>query len=177
MTERSRSRFLLVAKHRRQFAGGHPVSDGDRVIADERFGPLIQHRAGDDRAGDRVRPIEDDERDVVLGSRLHRVAHRRDVRVEAGSDVLNVEHEHVQVLQRLGRRRASFAVEADDLQSGRCIGGIADDACVELACKAVLRAEQNLHVDPLCVVQQLDRADSFLIDAGVIGDQTDPFSL
>ena len=107
----------LARDHPRQLADGQPVRDGHRVEADERLVARL-HQRPLGAVADGVRPVEDDEREAGLGRRLHRVAHRRDVGVEPGADVLHVEHEHVEAAELGLRRLLGLTVEAVDRDVG-----------------------------------------------------------
>ena len=57
---------------------------------------------------------------------LHGLAHRGDVRVEPRADVLDVEHERVDVAELLAGGPPRCAVEAVDRQAGRRVAAVAD---------------------------------------------------
>ena len=80
------------------------MSNRQRMEADERLIALIEHGAADVEAIDGVGAIEH-HKPLVMPSRLfHGPRHRRHIRVEAGSDILDVEDEHVDVLELIRRR-------------------------------------------------------------------------
>ena len=56
------------------------------------------------RPVDRIRPVEDDDRDLLLRGLLHDVDKRREVRVVASADVLDVEDESVMSCSMAGGR-------------------------------------------------------------------------
>lgn len=87
--------FKFLIEHAGEFPRRHRMSDGNRVKAHERFTAGVEDRAGDVDAVDRVGPVEHDEPQLVFCGGLHRVAHRRDVRVITCANVLNIEHERI----------------------------------------------------------------------------------
>ena len=58
----------------------------------------------------RVRAIQDDKFDIVFGTGFHHIMHGADVSIKADSDILNVEHDHVQAGQLLGCRLLVLSV-------------------------------------------------------------------
>ena len=87
-----------------QLADGHPVTDGQGMIGDERGELLVPQRAGDLAAADRVGAVEHHDVLARLPGRLQDQAERRDVGVEPGPDVLDVVDQDVDPLEvpRLG---------------------------------------------------------------------------
>lgn len=64
-----------------------------------------------------------------------------------------------------------------DAEAGSFILCIADDRNVQLAGEAVLRTEQRFQVDVLRPMQNLNGAGAALVNARVIGNETDAASL
>ena len=104
--------------------------------------PLLEQQALD-RPADRVRPVEHPDRLAVPRGRLEHVAQRRDERVDARAEVLQVDQQHVERLHHRRRRPAHLAVEAEDRDPvGRILVVVGLDHVVLLvAAHAVLRAE------------------------------------
>ena len=103
-----------------------PWTIGSRVKRDERLAARIEQRTVDLDAADRIRTVEHDEPDAVLGGGFHRVAHGRDVGVEARANVLNVEDQRVDAREHLGGRPAGFAVQAVDGDAGIRVAAVVD---------------------------------------------------
>jgi len=143
------------------------------VKADEGLQTIVQHRTGDVDAVDRIGSIENDEANAVVGSCDHGIAHGRYVGIEARTDVLDIEHDGVNILQHFGSRPANLAVKTDHLNSGTRVQAIAYDLDVELAGKAVLGAEEPHDLNIFCVVQQANATSPIARDAGVVCEQPD----
>ena len=144
--------------------------------ADERLSAVVEHRSRNGYAVDRVGAIEDDEALAVLGRGQHRIPHRRDVGVKARSDVLDVEDERVEPLEHRGGWPAMFAVQADDRDAGRGVEAVVDNGDVELAARAVLRAEEPDEFDVSGSMQVAGCAAPVARQARMIGDQSDALS-
>jgi hypothetical protein len=160
-------------QHQCDFANGHAMANGDSVKADEGLQTIVQHRTGDVDAINRIGSIENDEANAVVGRCDHGIAHGRYVGIETRTDVLDIEHDGVNILQHFGRRPANLAVKTDHLNSRARVLAIADDLNVELAGKAVLRAEESHDLKILCVVQQANATSPVAGDAGVVCEQPD----
>ncbi len=101
----------------------------------------VKHGAFYDFTAQRVRPVEDKERDVAFGGFLHAISHRCGVRVKPHAGVLNVKDECVNALEHFICGTERFAIEAMNGQAG---GGIfaGSGLFIVVAGKAVLRAEE-----------------------------------
>ena len=104
---------LLALDQASQLADRHAVHDRDGVLADEGGELRLEHEARHILAAERIGPVEHDEGNARRGRGLHGEAHGRDVGVEAHADVLDVEHQHVDVAQHGGRRLLGCAVQAE----------------------------------------------------------------
>ena len=140
----------------RELAKRHPVPDRHREVSNKAELSLVQHGAFDLEPVDGIRPIQHDDRNLPLGGLLHGIGHRRHVGVEAGTDVLEVDHERVDAVEHRRRRPAALAVEGVDRQAGLgvCFGR---HGRVEHTANAVLGTEERHELDVLGVVQQIDR--------------------
>ena len=74
--------------------GNWPTNDANAGRSDRPF---------DRDAADRVGPVADDDADAVPRGGAHAVGHRVDVGVDPRADVLQVDHQHVDVAQHLRR--------------------------------------------------------------------------
>src|SRR5207249_3288308 len=93
------------------FANRHAMPHRDRELADERLEAGGEHRAFHGESADRVRPIADDRLDAMPSGGAKTVGHRIDVGVDAGSDVLEIDHQRVNAPQHVGGRLPGFAVQ------------------------------------------------------------------
>ncbi len=105
----------LVLKQAGQLANRQAMPHGQAMKADERFAPRIEHGPGDIDTADGIRPIKHDESLAVLGTGLHRFAHRRFVRVEPRANILNVEDDRVDGFEHRSRWPARLSIQAKDL--------------------------------------------------------------
>src|SRR5262245_15025764 len=94
--------------------------------SDERLTARIEHWPGHRDAADRIGPVKNDESLAMLRAGPHCLAHRGDIGVKPGPDVLDVKHERVDSLQHGGSRPPRLAVEAEHLEAGRLILRVAD---------------------------------------------------
>ena len=82
-----------------QLAGGHAVARGDREEADEGGEGGVEDVAGHRLPADRVGAVADDHALAQRARRAHAVRHGVDERVDAAADVLEVDHDDVDVLR------------------------------------------------------------------------------
>ena len=75
---------------------------GQRIYTDKRFESFLADGAVNEVV--RVGTVQDDKLDTASGTGFHHVVHGADVGIETGSDILNVEYDHVQTSQLLGCR-------------------------------------------------------------------------
>ena len=105
---------------------------------------------------------------------FHRIAHRRDVRVEAHPGVLDIEDQRVQTCKhRIGGPHV-ISVKAINRQArGRICRGC--DAFVHDAANPVLRAEQGheFHTRRMC--KQINRASAVAINPRLVCNESDAF--
>jgi len=156
---------------------GHAVTNREAMEADERLLAVVQHRARDVNAVDRVRAVENNKSDVVVGSRLHRVTHRRNIGIEARTDVLDIKHNGIDSIEHFRSWPSDFSVKTEDLNSGAGIDVIINNRDVELPAKAVFRAKYPHELNIFGVMQKENGALPVSVDAGVVGDQRDPVAM
>lgn len=84
----------------------------------------IKQGSFDDDSTNRVYPVEDEK--LALGQlcRLHAIAHGGDIGVKAATDILNVEYQGINVLEKPGRGFARCTIKAVDFQPGFAINTI-----------------------------------------------------
>ena len=81
---------------------------------DESFLTCIEHRTLDDLSSNRVRPIEDHEAFALFGGGFHGFSHRRYIRIEPCSDVLDIEYDGVDLREHFGGGFSGLTVETVD---------------------------------------------------------------
>jgi len=111
-------------QHQCDLADGHAVANGDGVKAYERLQTIIKYGTSDIDSIDRVRPVENDKADTVVGRRDHGIAHGRNISVETRPDVLNVEHDRVNVVEHRSGRPSHLAVKTDSSLPERLCSGL-----------------------------------------------------
>ena len=102
--------------------------------------------------------------------RLQTVRHRVDERVDASADILEIDHEHVEPFEHLGRRLARFAVERVDrhLTARVALVRRLDHVVLQRGVEAVLRTEDRGQRDVAQVADAVDRVrNDSLTDAGL----------
>jgi len=154
-----------------QFAHGHAVTNREAMETDKRLLAVVQHRARDVNTVDGVRSVENDKSKVVLGRRLHRIAHRRNVGIKARADVLYIEHKGIDSTEHFWRWPSHLAVKTNNWNTSAGFDVVINKRDVELPAKAVFRAENPYEVDVFGVVQEANGAPPVSIDTGVVGDQ------
>ena len=103
---------------------------------------------------------------------LHRVGHRRDVRVRARADVLNVEEQHVDAVEHRRARMPRRAVEAVDRQARLSVDVRRDrGAGGAVAAKPVLGREDRLDANLPVAQDRVDDRFQPRRDAALIGDR------
>ena len=156
-----------------QLTDSHSVPNRQAVKADEGLFAVIQDRAANVYAVDRIRTIENDKSDVAVSSSLHRVAHRRNVGIEARTDVLNIKHNSIYILEHRRGWSSNVSVKTQYRNTGSGLNVVGNQRDIEFPAEAVFRAEDFHELDVLGLMQMTNRALSMSIDTGVIGNQRD----
>ena len=94
--------FVEVA---RQLARRHGVTRRQREHPYETRELLLANVAFEMHAVDRIGPVQHDHLHACLGSRAHAKRHRVDEGVVARADVLQIDHQRVEIAQQLAARR------------------------------------------------------------------------
>ena len=130
----------------------------DGVHADERREGRVQQGAFHDVAADRIRPVENDERDALARRGLHRQRHGRHVRPGASADLLKVVDQDVDVLQHLGSRAVPLRrIEGVDRQAGLRVDAISDRGTrLGGAADTVFRRQQGHQCQVVAAGDQID---------------------
>ena len=163
-------------EHLRQFADRHPVAERDRMAANEGAAAVVHPRARDRHAVDRIRPVEHHEGLLVLGSGLHRLEHRGHIRVEPAADVLDVEHDRIDVGEHLRRGSLRLAVEALHRHARLLVLAVRHVGLVERAAGAVLGSEDRHELHAVGLGEQRGGPPPLAVEAGVVGDHRHPLS-
>lgn len=156
----------------RKLADGKSVAHRKRKICGETGFVGVEHRTFDNVAADRIGAIKYEKSNVPLGGFFHAVTHGCGVGVEAHAGVLHVKDEGIDAAEHFVGGTIVFAVEAKDGEAGGGIFG-GGNFFVVAAGEAVLRAEERDELHAWGVGEQVDRAATLRIEAGVIGDQAD----
>ena len=109
------------------------MDDREGMKGDERLTARIEHGTVDIDTADWVRTVEHDEPDAMFRGGFHRVAHGRNIRIEASSNVLNVKNQRIDAREHLAGRPPSLAVKAVDGDSGIRITAVGNAGHVEFA--------------------------------------------
>src|SRR5204862_821985 len=115
----------FAIEHSREFADGHASPQGHGVKGGEAAFAAID-RAFHACAVDGIYAVEHEEFQVCLSRGLQTIAHRGDISIKAATNVLNIEHERVEVLQLFQLRRAARAVKTVNWQAGLFVHAVAD---------------------------------------------------
>ncbi len=155
----------------REFSRRESVPHGHRVQADEGREGGVQHGTLRE-AADRIRAVEDDHGDARAPRRLHRERHRRDVRVVARADVLDIEREHVDRSEHLRRGRPRLAVQRVDRQPRPFVRRVVDRGALRFrAPDPVLGREERREFRVRVAVQEVDGTRAVAPHAAPVRDQ------
>lgn len=164
--------FVFGIEHVGEFSDRHAVADGDGVMAGEVFFSLVDGSV-DGETADGIDAIEDEEGEIVFRGGFHGEAHGRDIGVEAGADILNIEDERIEAGELIGGGFAAvFAVKAVDGEASFGVGFVVD-VFIGFAADAVFGAEEGDEVDVGGLVEEVDGGGAGAIAAGVIGDEAE----
>ena len=167
---------LLIVEKARQLAHRQAVSHRHAKRTGEAERRLVEQRAFDLPAVDRVRPVEHHHLDAVLRRLLEHQRHRRHVGVEPRSDVLEVDHHRVDASQHLRRWLARRPIQRVDDQAGLLVLG-RWHFFVENPADAVLGAEERDQRQTLGLREEIDGGGAVPGPAGVVGDEPDATAL
>src|SRR4029079_18671819 len=126
-----------------------------------------------------VRPVEDHEPCAGRDGRLHGLVHGPDVGVEPGADVLNVEHDRLDVggAIEVGQLGGGGSVDVVDRHPRARVDVVAlRIAGLGRATEPVLRAEHSDHVDLAGSHHPVHQVGQVIQDAGRVGHDTDPLT-
>ena len=163
-----------VVEERRELADRHSMAHRNRVEADERFVGGLEDRSFDRRRRSGLGRSSTQNSLPNCFRALHRVGHRRDVRVRARADVLNVEEQNVDAVEHRRARMAGGAVEAVDRQVRLRVDVGGDRrARAAVAAKAVFGRIDRFDANLPVVQDRVDDRFEARRDAALIGDDAD----
>ena len=96
-----------------QFPQGQPVAHDEWAGPDETL-PARSQDAALHRSARRVGTVQDPQRLARGGAGVEQVGKRGDIGVDAGTDVLEVDQQHIEVVQHGGGRITHLPVKAED---------------------------------------------------------------
>ena len=161
----------------RQLTDCHAMTDRERIEAHERREGGVRHVALDERAAERVGPVEHDDPNAVPRARAHGERHRPHEGVVAGADVLQIHHDRVDSPEHRGGRLAARAVEAPNRQARRRVTGGGDERVIlGRAPQAMLGRQELDELDSAEVAQQGGRVLVVPIDRRLMRQQRDPLA-
>ena len=155
----------------------HAVTDRHREVTDEAELRLVERRAFDLEAVDRVGAVEHDDRQLPLRRLLHHVRHRGHVGVEARADVLEVDHDRVEPLEHRRGRTPAVAVERVDRQTRparRLAAGTLASSMPRMPCSGLNSATSSTS---FASCRRSIAVAPSLRPAGVVRDQADALAV
>ena len=163
----------------RQLADGHAVPHRHAELPDEALEARLERRALHAHPADRIGPVGDDHGLAGPGHGPQAVGHRVDEGVDARADVLQVDDQHVDEAQHLGRRFARLAVEREDRDVAPRVLVVRrlDHVVLQVRPIPVLRAEDGREGEVGRDAQPLGDVLKVPVDRGRVGDHPDPEAL
>ena len=134
----------------------------------------VEGRAVNFQSAQRIGSVEQDHFNVVFKTRLHRVTHDDVKRVGAHADVLQVDHERIDVAQLCFGRFAVFAVQRIHRQSAASVDNVGHIFTRSLkAVESVFRGKKRDELGVGRAAEHIDGALAVAVDAGRMGQQAD----
>ena len=158
-----------------ELADRHPVAHRDRKLPDEGREGLAQPRALDRVAADGIRSIADDHPDAVPRRGTHAVRHGVDERVDARADVLQIDDQHVEPAQHVGRRLTGVAVEREDRDLAAAVAAVRrlDHVVLQVRAEPVLRSEERRQRDLGILKEPIRGVLELRVDRGWVAHEAD----
>ena len=167
----SDSKFALVISSK--LPGRHAVAHGHGIPTHEGGERRIEDVALHGTT-DRIRAVENDHGDALLGRRLHGERHRRSVRPVARANVLEVHQKDLDSVEHLRRWTAHGAVQGMDRYSRLEVDGVLDRfSRGRRAADTVLRCEESHELHGRVLMEAVDRGAARGVHPRLIGDQPD----
>ena len=149
----------LADGHPGDLAHRKPVQHGNRQGSDARLVLHVEHRPVDQMPVG-IGPVEHDDRTAEFGAGIHHAEHRYIIGVEPQSDVLHIDHQHVERLHRLVRGAFGIAVvERPNRDSRPPVHRVSDMlARIGRSPESVFGRKDPRHIES-AAVQQIDQMD------------------
>ena len=121
--------------------------------------PAGAQRQTFDRPPDGIGPIQHPHRFAVLRRRFEHIAQRRDERINAAAQILQIDEDDVACLQHRFRRLAHFAIQAEHRDAMHRIVEVLrlDHVVLLVAAQAMLRTEGGRDLDIAAGGQRIER--------------------
>ena len=105
---------------------GKSVTVGNRIETNKGQVASLDEVSFNQLTSDRIRPIENDELDVITSTGFHPMGHRPNIGVVARANVLNVKDERIEAVEHFFRWNPGRAVEAVHWKTGDRIATVRD---------------------------------------------------
>ena len=131
--------------------------------SDERLISGIEHRSFRGDAVDRIRPVENHDRQIIALAGAQAEKHRPDKCVITRADILKIDEQHIEVLQHCPSWFAMLAIEAVDrnAQSRMLVTPPFDHVVLGLAEVTVLRAKERAKTPVVAIAARQDFGGMF----------------
>ena len=157
---------------RTQFAEREPVTHRQRSGADKAFPPGAQRQAFD-RPADGIGPIQHPHRFAMLRRRLQDIAQRRDERIDAATQILQIDEDDIECIHHRIGRLAHLAIQAEDRDAVHRIVEVRrlDHVVLLVAAQAMLRTERGDELDVAACGQRIERMRQVFRDRSGMREQ------
>ena len=136
--------FKFPVKEFCQLANRHAMAVGNGIHPHERKKAFLHQIPFNGDAPQRIGAVQHNHFFIKLGGGFHHFCHGINECISPDADVLNIDHQHIQVLQHLCRGLAVFSVQAEDRQFGMGIHFITDFfPGIDCPANAMLRPEEG----------------------------------
>jgi len=144
-----RSNRELLIEHQSELTRRHSMAHGDRKEPHKGGERRIQYIALHQLTADRIRSIRDHEQQTGHRGRFHRPGHGRHIRVVTRSDILDIEHQGVEILQNSRIGCKALTIQRVDRKPGGQVVSIRDRfARPRAAPQSMFRRQQRDDFDP-----------------------------
>ena len=157
---------------RTQLAEREPVTHWQRSGANKAFPPRPQRQAFD-RPADWIGPIEHPHRFPVLRRRFQEIAQRRDERIDAATQVLQIDENDIECAHHRISRLAHLAIQAEDRDAMHRVVEVRrlDHVVLLVAAQTMLRTERGGELDVAARGQRIERVRQVLRDGSRMREQ------
>ena len=136
---------------------------------------VCRRRTLDLVAANRVGTIADNHRQSAARRGTQAVRHRVDVGVDPRPDILEIDDEHVEPREHVGRRLTRVAVEREHRHLAQAVLAVRglDHVVLQVRAEAMLRPEERRQRDVRIRMQPIGGVRQAAVDRGRVADQTD----